>query len=374
MRKLRIAMFMSSHPTQAGGVQEHVLYLSKELRKNGHSVTLFGPKPKKNMYVDYRAMGEKVYFPLPTGNHGNVHILSNSDLPENVFIKKKFDIVHIHEPYIPFAAWNVLEKTLIPKIGTFHTAWDNESAFNILNPFIPLFKDRFSSTTQGVIFVSKITQEKWKSLCSRTVIKHIIPNAVDTSLFNPKIHINKKIKLLFVARMVHQKGLYQLLKALCILREKNSNFTLTVIGEGDEKKSNMLYVKKHKLGRYVHFLGEIRGEEKARHFTDSDIFCAPYVNEAASISVLEAISSGLPVVGFKMPIFSDLLKDYPGKELLVDKSERALAKALEKIIINPVLIQSIKSWCLTKRDTFSWTTVARQTEDIYYQVMRKCEK
>jgi len=367
-------MFMSSHPAQAGGVQEHVLYLSKELRKNGHSVTIFGPKPKKNIYTHYRAMGEKVYFPLPTGNHGNVHILSDSDLPEVIFTQKKFDLVHIHEPYIPFAAWNVLEKAKIPKIGTFHTVWDNDSAFNMLNPFIPLFKERFSSYTQGAIFVSKITQEKWSALCDRSMVKSIIPNAVDTSLFEPEEKHNKTVKLLFVARVVFRKGLHRLLKATALLKEQNINFTLTIIGDGDEKKLDMDYVKLHKLSKHVKFLGEIRGEKRVAYFKDSDIFCAPYVNEAASISVLEAVSSGLPVVGFNIPIFSDLLKDYPGKELLVEKSEYALANALENIIKNTALAQSIKNWCLLKREVFSWTTVAKQTEELYLKVLQKYEE
>ena len=374
MNKLRIAMFMSSNPVQAGGVQEHVLFLSRELRKNGHTVTIFGPKPKKNIYKNYRAMGEKVYFPLPTGNRGNVHILNNLDHPEKVFTQKRFDIVHIHEPYIPFAAWNVLETARIPKVGTFHTAWDNESVFNILNAFIPLFKDRFSTYTQGAIFVSKITYEKWRSLCDRAMIKGIIPNAVNTAIFEPKDSINTTIRLLFVARIVQRKGLHTLLKAVALLKERKLNFNLTIIGDGDEKKSDMKYVKEYKLKKYVQFLGEIRGEKRVKYFHESDIFCAPYVNEAASISVLEAISSGLPVVGFKIPIFSDLLKDYPGKELLVDKTEQALANALEKVIKNHSLIQSIKEWCKAKRETFSWTTVAKQTEDLYYQVLEKNEK
>ncbi|MFH0773309.1 MAG: glycosyltransferase family 4 protein [bacterium] len=374
MKKLRIAMFMSSHPIQAGGVQEHVLYLSKELRRNGHTVTIFGPKPKKNKYTHYKVMGEKVYFPLPNGHQSNIHILGEFDKPEEVFTKKKFDILHIHEPYIPFAAWNVLENSTIPIVGTFHTVWDNESMLNILNSFIPLLKDKFSSYTHGAIFVSKITFEKWRSMCAQKMVKHIIPNAVDTSLFEPKNTINKTVKLLFVARLIHRKGLFPLLRAINILKERGLNFSLTIIGDGDEKKYNLNYIKEKKLKKYVHYLGEIRGEKRAQYFKESDIFCAPYVNEASSISVLEAVSSGLPIVGYKIPLFSDLLKDYPGKEFLVEKTDFALAHALEIAIQNPSSIQTLKKWCLEKRESFSWTTVAKQTEDLYYQVIHAYEK
>jgi len=358
----------------AGGVQEHIYYLSKELRRNGHTVTIFGPQPKKNIFIDYRVMGEKIYFPLLNGNTGNIHILSTLDKPKEEFTKKKFDILHIHEPYIPFAAWNVLEKSSLPIVGTFHSAWDNESMFNIFNTFIPLVKDKFSSYIQGAIFVSKITFDKWKSMCDKTVIKIIIPNAVDTSLFEPKININKTLQLLFVARIVNRKGLLPLLRAISILKKKQLDFSLTIIGDGDEKQSAINYIKKNRLTKFVQYLGEIRGNKRAKYFKESDIFCAPYVNEAASIAVLEAISSGLPVVGYKIPLFSDLLKDYPGKELLVNKSDTALANALETVIRNPTLVQTLKTWCISKKETFSWASVAKQTEALYFQALQKYEK
>lgn len=367
-------MFMSCNPLLAGGVQEHILNLSNELRRIGHKVTIYGPKLKKSKFINYKEMGEKVYFSLPNGSQSNVHILSEFDKPEEIFTEKKFDILHIHEPYIPFAAWNVLEKSSIPTIATFHSAWDNESIFNIFNPFIPLFKDRFSLYADGAIFISKISFEKWKSMCDKRVSKHIIPNAVDTSLFEPKKTTNKMFQMLFVARIVKRKGLLPLLRAIKILKEKRLDFSLTIIGDGEEKEYNMNYIKKNKLKKYVKYLGEMRGNERLKYFKEADIFCAPYKNEAASISILEAVSSGLPVVGYKIPIFSDLLSDYPGKELLVDKTDAALAHALEKAIQNPKLIQSLKNWCLKKRETFSWTTVAKQTEDMYYQVLKKFAK
>lgn len=367
-------MVMSANPLQAGGVQEHILNLSKGLRKSGHKVTIFGPKSKKNIYSNYKTLGEKVYFPLPYGNHGSIHMLSEIDRPEELFAQGNFDILHIHEPYAPFAAWNVLEKSSIPTIGTFHTAWDNESVFNILNSFIPFFKDKFSSYTHGAIFVSKIACEKWKSMCDASVVKSIISNAVDTVLFEPKKTTNKIIKLLFVARIVQRKGLLPLLRAITLLKKKRLNFSLTIVGDGEDKERTMRYIKKNKLKKYIRYVGEVRGVKRARYFKESDIFCAPYVNEAASISVLEAVSSGLPIVGYRIPLFSDLLKDYPGKELLVEKTDAALANALEKTMRNPLLVQSLKEWCIKKRASLSWTTMTKQTEDLYYQVLQSAKK
>ena len=374
MKKLRIAMFMSSNPIQAGGVQEHILYLSKELRKNGHLVNIFGPKPKKNIYSHYTVMGEKIYFPLPNGNHSNVHILGEFDKPEFYFNKDKYDILHIHEPYIPFAAWNVLEKSSIPIIGTFHTAWDSESIFNMFKPFIPLFKERFSLQTDGAIFVSKITFENWESLCDDKMIKRIISNAADIDSFKPKKRIHDTVHVLFAARLVRRKGVLHLLKAVEILRNRKRKFSVTIIGNGDEKDAAISFIKIHKLNKYVRYLGEIMGSKRFKYFTSADIFCAPYVNEAAPLAILEAISAGLPIVGFTNDSFKEGLLDYPAKDLLVKNNDLALANALESLILDKNRIETIKKWCLVQRNNYSWAMVAKQTEDVYFQVLKKYEE
>lgn len=365
-------MMTSSNPSLAGGVQEHVIALSNELRKRGHSVTVHGPKPKgKLLFTHYKHLGEKVYFPLPNGTHSNVHLLTENDKPEVLLNPKKYDILHIHEPYIPFAAWNVLEKNKVPVVATFHTVWDNESFFNIFNQLIPLFSTLFSNYTQGAIYVSTICYEKWHTLCNSSVMQRIIPNAVDTSLFVPKKRKNKKVALLFVARLVHRKGLLRLLKALTLLKKSTLDFTLTILGDGDEREEDFEYIRTHKLGGFITYLGEVTGKKRAQYFKSADVFCAPYTNEASSLSVLEAVSAGLPVVGYNIPIFSDILKDYPGKSLLVSKNEEALANGLHRIITDEALRTSLLQWCMVKRNSFSWQTIAKQTEELYYQVIQK---
>lgn len=367
-------MVMSSDPVRSGGVQEHILHLSTKLQSMGHDVTIFGPPPKKNRYFQYHTLGRRIQFPLPNNNYGALHIPNETDKPEELFVKNKFDILHIHEPYMPFAAWNIFEKSRIPTIGTFHTTWDNESFFNIFNPFISLLSDKFSPYFHGAIFVSRITFDKWKALCTSKVILRTIPNAVDTRIFVPKESTNSIVQLLFAARIVHRKGLMGLLRALVILKKRNVLFFLTIMGDGEEKSQCINFCRNHKLQGYVTFLGEINGKKRAKYFTNADIFCAPYVNEASSISVLEAVSTGLPVVGYKIPLFSDLLNDYPGKELLVKKNDAALAGALEKIIQTPLLSKQIKNWCIKKRKEFSWKAVAKKTEGVYYKVIKQYEK
>jgi phosphatidylinositol alpha-mannosyltransferase len=371
MKRLRIAMFMSSHPAKAGGVQEHILYLSREMKKRGHRVTLFGPKPSKNIFTHYKVMGEKIYLPLPGDNDGNIHVLYEKDKPEEVFTQTKFDILHIHEPYMPLAAWTVLDKARLPVVGTFHTSWDDDSLLNVLNGFMPLFKDTFSSRNHSAIFVSDATRKKWIDLCSSAMLKEVIPNAVDGNEFYPKQSINKKIELLYVARLVARKGIDKLLESVLILQKNKVDFHLTIIGGGVKASYVRDFIRIHSLKHIVTYLGELRGADRLPYFHKADVFCAPYINEAAPIAILEAISSGLPIVGFRNNSFSEILSDYPFKELLVKKDPKDLAHALEQLIENPSKIQTIKKWCIDKRSSFSWTRIADRTEEMYYKTIER---
>jgi glycosyltransferase involved in cell wall biosynthesis len=224
---------------------------------------------------------------------------------------------------------------------------------------------------KGAIFVSKITAKIWRPLCSKKVIKCIIPNAADTLLCIPKKEINEIPHILFAARLVKGKGALYLLKAVEILKKRGRKFDVTIMGKGAEKEEIIAFIKTHKLKKNVRYIGQIIGTKRFYYFTEADIFCAPYSNEAAPLAILEAISAGLPIVGFINESFKESLSQYPAKELLVKKSDLALADALDSLITNRLKIATIKEWCLTQRNNYSWSSVAVKTEEIYYKVLEQ---
>ena len=215
-KKLKIAMIFSSDPSQAGGVQEHIFYLSKELAKLGHKIDIFGPEKNILPYINYHPIAKVVRLPIPNGNWGNITVKNDEKHEVAEIIENgKFDLIHIHEPYIPFINWDIYKNTTAIKVATFHTAWNNDSIINVINPFLILFKESFSTYFKGVIFVSKIVKKRWQYLCEKNISKRIIYNAVDNVAFIPNKNKEKKIiKLLFVGRLVNRKGLRYLLKAI----------------------------------------------------------------------------------------------------------------------------------------------------------------
>jgi len=371
-KKLKIAIVFSSDPSQAGGVQEHIYNLTKELAKLGHKINIFGPENNKIPFINYHPIAKAVKLPVPNGNWSNITIKNNQKYKASQILEKeKFHIIHIHEPYIPFVNWDIFGNTSATKVATFHTAWNNDSILNIVNPFLPLLKEIFSSYFKGVIFVSKIVKRRWQYLCKHSVIQKIIHNGIDRTFFRPaKKAKGKIINLLFVGRLVKRKGLIYLLKTLNKIVKDNLNIRLTIVGDGPEKLESEKYVKENNLNKYVRFVGEILGKERINYYQEADIFCAPYIDEAFGITVLEALSCGIPVVGFKNESFLEILKGYPYPELFVDRKNIVkFSKVLKQLINDQQKRKIIGEWGVSRVKDFDWINLAKKTEEFYYQVL-----
>jgi phosphatidylinositol alpha-mannosyltransferase len=371
-KKLKIAIVFSSDPSQAGGVQEHIYNLTKELAKLGHKINIFGPENNKIPFINYHPIAKAVKLPVPNGNWSNITIKNNQKYKASQILEKeKFHIIHIHEPYIPFVNWDIFGNTSATKVATFHTAWNNDSILNIINPFLPLLKEIFSSYFKGVIFVSKIVKRRWQYLCKHSVIQKIIHNGIDRTFFRPaKKAKGKIINLLFVGRLVKRKGLIYLLKTLNKIVKDNLNIRLTIVGDGPEKLESEKYVKENNLNKYVRFVGEILGKERINYYQEADIFCAPYIDEAFGITVLEALSCGIPVVGFKNESFLEILKGYPYPELFVDRKNIVkFSKVLKQLINDQQKRKIIGEWGVSRVKDFDWINLAKKTEEFYYQVL-----
>ncbi|MFA6532546.1 MAG: glycosyltransferase family 4 protein [Patescibacteria group bacterium] len=372
-KKLKIAMIFSSDPSKAGGVQEHILYLSKELTKLGHHVDIYGPEKNVYPYINYHSISKVVILPVPNGNWANITVKNDEKHEVAEIIEKgKFDIIHIHEPYIPFINWDVYKNTSAVKVATFHTAWNDDSIINLINPFLTLFKETFSSYFKAAIFVSKIGKKRWKDLCEKNVFQKVIYNAVDNAAFAPiKKNKVKIINLLFAGRLVNRKGLIYLLKAIKKITANHSNIKLIVIGDGPEKLKLEKYVRDNNLSKFIDFKGEILGNARISYFQKSDIFCAPYTDEAFGITILEALSCGVSVIGFKNEAFYEVLKGYPYPKLFVqNKNMIKLSEALTELIKNNKKRDEIGKWGINRVKVFNWASTAEETEELYNQILK----
>ncbi|MCX8021810.1 MAG: glycosyltransferase family 4 protein [Syntrophorhabdaceae bacterium] len=122
----------------------------------------------------------------------------------------------------------------------------------------------------------------------------VVYNGVDIERFIPPKEIPKGPPvILFSAGNFRLKGLSPLLDAISILSKTKRSFKLHIMGRGNKKRYGRK-IKEYRLGDIVYFLGEQKSPENI--YRSSHILVHPTFYDACSLTTMEAMASGLPVV------------------------------------------------------------------------------
>src|SRR6266704_409493 len=123
----------------------------------------------------------------------------------------------------------------------------------------------------------------------------VIPNGVDIpeTLLRKKSSLDGRLRIMFIGRLDPKKGLEILLDAIRNLTDPT--ITVDVYGTGDPEYVARLQalVEKYRLGAYVHLLGHVSGEDKARAFADADVCVLPSYSENFGMVIAEALAEAI---------------------------------------------------------------------------------
>lgn len=139
------------------------------------------------------------------------------------------------------------------------------------------------------------------------------------------------VKLIFVGRLVKDKGIYNLIKALKLTN--NRNIELYVVGDGPEKEDIELFCKKNDFNGKIYFVGFKQKEDLVLYYNNANIFILPTFSDKFGIVYSEALSCGLFVIASKYAGASyDIIEDGVNG-LIVDPHDIvALASSIDKAI------------------------------------------
>lgn len=172
----------------------------------------------------------------------------------------------------------------------------------------------------------------------------ICPNGIP-ELFDKEPHferINQVPNLLFLSNLIPSKGVYVLLDACKLLRDRGLQFVCDFVGGETRDIDRATFeaaVKARGLEDAVNYHGPKYGNEKKTFFSNADIFVFPtfYYNECFPLVLLEAMQWGLPLVSFDEGGIPDIVKDGENGFVCERKDSLSLAVALEKLIKDPNL-------------------------------------
>jgi glycosyltransferase involved in cell wall biosynthesis len=128
-------------------------------------------------------------------------------------------------------------------------------------------------------------------------------------------NFNKEYDLVWLGRFHEQKGIFEFIEILNILKKSNRFYKTLIIGNGDEKLNKLVNdkINEYGLNSYVHLAGKVTGDLRFHLLSKSKIFCMTSFYESFGIVIIEAMKCGLPVVSFNLPVF----------EVFGDKIEKA---------------------------------------------------
>jgi glycosyltransferase involved in cell wall biosynthesis len=147
---------------------------------------------------------------------------------------------------------------------------------------------------------------------------------------------SESIRLLFLSNLMESKGVYLLLEACRMLRQKQLAFQCTFVGGvGDiDKQRFESKLEELQLEDCVHYVGEKFGREKGDFFLNADIFVHPTLNDCFPLVLLEAMQYSLPVISTFEGGIPDIVDDGLTGFLIPRNDAQALADKLELLIDN----------------------------------------
>ncbi len=172
-----------------------------------------------------------------------------------------------------------------------------EARYNYLYPLLKPLLCRIWSKAAIVTAISKEHQRLAHETLPELEIP-IIYNGVDTDAFRPARRSSQpaEINILCVGRLIERKGQHHLLRAFAALRVQYPKCYLTLVGTGDAESSLKRLASELNISETVNFAGFLAHSQMPAIYQRADIFVLPSQSEGMSIALLEALSSGLPVI------------------------------------------------------------------------------
>jgi glycosyltransferase involved in cell wall biosynthesis len=142
--------------------------------------------------------------------------------------------------------------------------------------------------------------------------------------------------LLFVGRLMREKGIFDLLNAISNLRVKIP-FHMFIVGDGPDSDDAKLETVRMGLGDWVNFTGYLKGKELSDIYRKADVFVFPSWREGFPTVVAEAMGYGLPIVTTRIRGTADHLQEGINTLFVPIKDPASLAKAIASLLNDPNL-------------------------------------
>ncbi len=207
----------------------------------------------------------------------------------------------------------------------------------------------------------------------------VIYHGVDTKRFSPPEgkwdRKPGKVKLLFVGRITTQKGLDLVLEALNDSRLRDLNWELSIAGTGPKREEYEKLSKDSGLNEKINFLGWCTENEVSKRMKEAHVYLLPSRYEGMPLALLEAISSGLALIGTRIAGIENIIEHEKNGYLIDSEDVEGLTDSLHTLLQNPSLIATMgKASRELALEKWSWKEKATHLNSIIDRVLTEPQR
>ncbi|HEX3386486.1 MAG TPA: glycosyltransferase, partial [Mucilaginibacter sp.] len=177
------------------------------------------------------------------------------------------------------------------------------------------------------------------------------------------------INLLFLGRIGDRKGIFDLLDVIAsgadIFKDK---LKLYIGGDGEVERLET-YIKDNDLGGIVEYIGWVDAAKKEDYFLKSHVFMLPSYSEGLPVSLLEAMSYGMPVISTNVGGIPEILENGVNGFMISPGDKEAMKAAMLQFLNDPAKIVDFGKASLEKVQPFLPANVAQQLINCYEAVL-----
>src|SRR5881409_4188172 len=370
-------------PRIIGGISTHVYPLSRALVEKGTPVRVITcdfPNAPAEEIIDGVSVSRVDSGRVPESNfllwiyHLNSQMISKAT---ELFETERFDLIHAHDWVVGRAAVELKNRLGLPLISTIHAteigrggSLDGEYRRKVRD-----IERLLVEQSDGIICCSNYMLDHIQHVLGAVKTKiRVIPNGVEASRFNnghqpqliPTGVSEDRKTILYVGRIVREKGIFTLLDAFEKLRKRGKDVSLVLVGEGPLKEDLAKEVLRRKLNDRVKLAGFVDEKKLVSLYNSSDAFVLPSHFEPFGMVALEAMASRVPVVVSDVGGLSEIVEDGVTGVKVPSSDPHALAEGILRVLDNRELSERFKENAYQAvQERYRWDLIAEKTLEAY---------
>lgn len=380
-------------PRIVGGISRVVHDLSHRLTKDGHDVTVVTYKDGNLDYYE-NDKGVKVYrvdnYMITPNNFTDWIMQLNFNLiskaTEIINTDGKFDVIHAHDWLVTYAAKTLKQSYNIPLVSTIHAteAGRNSGIHDDVQRYINDTEWLLTYESTEVIVNSNYMKCEIQRLFGLPFDKiNVIPNGVNLNLYNGidrdydfrrKYAMDNEKIILFLGRLVYEKGIQNLISAMPKILEHYNDAKLVVAGKGGMLDELKAQVKNMGIENKVYFTGYLDSKSVQKMYKCADVAVFPSTYEPFGIVALESMLSGTPTVVSDVGGLNEIIthgvdgmKSYAG-------NANSIADSVLSILFDPALGSKISKNAKAKvKANYNWNKISQDTHYVYERAICQSE-